>query len=181
MGCRECLVKIDVENVDAEITRPGDPHHRVEIGAIHVHKAAVRMNNLGHFGNLILKYAQSIRIRDHETGDIIVPCIRRAPAQSSVPGKPGKPAQNADRMVRMAMNLLGESAFDPAYRNELLQRMAAESDAGVRMELLTELSRMDNAQTLAASPYSAILREINTKGKESRFKKKDRGLFAING
>src|SRR5204863_9641700 len=38
-----------------------------------------------------------------------------------------------------------------------------------------------NGQTPAATLYSAILREINTKGKESRFKKADRGLFAING
>ena len=38
-----------------------------------------------------------------------------------------------------------------------------------------------NGQTPAATLYSAILREINTKGKESRFKKQDRGLFAING
>ena len=37
-----------------------------------------------------------------------------------------------------------------------------------------------NGQTPAATLYSAILREINTKGKESRFKKADRGLFAIN-
>jgi hypothetical protein len=29
--------------------------------------------------------------------------------------------------------------------------------------------------------YSAILREISKKGKEARFKKEDRGRFAING
>src|SRR5579872_796726 len=38
-----------------------------------------------------------------------------------------------------------------------------------------------NGQTPAATLYSAILREIKTKGKEARFKKEDRGLFAING
>ena len=38
-----------------------------------------------------------------------------------------------------------------------------------------------NGQTPAATLYSAILREIKTKGKEARFKKSDRGLFAING
>lgn len=37
-----------------------------------------------------------------------------------------------------------------------------------------------NGQTPAATLYSAILREINTKGKESRFKKADRGLFTMN-
>ncbi len=33
-------------------------------------------------------------------------------------------------------------------------------------------------KTPAATLYSAILREITTKGKEARFKKSDRGLFA---
>ncbi len=36
-----------------------------------------------------------------------------------------------------------------------------------------------NGQTPAATLYSAILREIKTKGKEARFKKTDRGLFAV--
>lgn len=35
-----------------------------------------------------------------------------------------------------------------------------------------------NGKTPAATLYSAILREINTKGKESRFKKTERGKFA---
>ncbi|HEY3966871.1 MAG TPA: HTH domain-containing protein [Planctomycetaceae bacterium] len=38
-----------------------------------------------------------------------------------------------------------------------------------------------NGQTPAATLYSAILREINSKGKESRFKKTDRGHFEIHG
>ena len=35
-------------------------------------------------------------------------------------------------------------------------------------------------KTPHATLYSAILREINAKGKEARFKKTDRGHFAIN-
>ena len=38
-----------------------------------------------------------------------------------------------------------------------------------------------NGQTPAATLYSAILREINTKGKAARFKKVDRGQFAYSG
>ena len=37
-----------------------------------------------------------------------------------------------------------------------------------------------NGKTPAATIYSAILREITTKGEKSRFKKTDRGLFTIN-
>ncbi|QDU28957.1 hypothetical protein ETAA8_40630 [Anatilimnocola aggregata] len=36
-------------------------------------------------------------------------------------------------------------------------------------------------KTPHATLYSAILREINTKGQEARFKKTDRGNFAFNG
>ena len=37
-----------------------------------------------------------------------------------------------------------------------------------------------NGQTPSATLYSAILREINVKGKESRFTKTERGKFAWN-
>jgi len=35
-------------------------------------------------------------------------------------------------------------------------------------------------KTPAATIYAAIIREISTKGAESRFKKTDRGLFTVN-
>lgn len=38
-----------------------------------------------------------------------------------------------------------------------------------------------SGKTPAATLYSAILREINVKGSESRFKKTDRGRFALSG
>ena len=37
-----------------------------------------------------------------------------------------------------------------------------------------------NGQTPRATLYSALLREINAKGKDARFKKTERGKFAIN-
>jgi len=36
-----------------------------------------------------------------------------------------------------------------------------------------------NGKTPSATLYSAILREINRKGKEARFRKTERGLFAV--
>lgn len=38
-----------------------------------------------------------------------------------------------------------------------------------------------NGKTPAATIYAAMLREIQTKGAEARFKKTDRGLFTLNG
>ncbi len=37
-----------------------------------------------------------------------------------------------------------------------------------------------NGKTPAATIYAAILREIQTKGKNARFMKSDRGLFTVN-
>lgn len=38
-----------------------------------------------------------------------------------------------------------------------------------------------NGQTPSATLYSAMLREINVKGKDSRFQRTDKGTFALNG
>src|SRR5580765_1382338 len=59
---------------------------------------------------------------------------------------------------------------EPMTTKEMIEAMAAKG-----------LWSSPNGQTPAATLYSAILREINTKGKESRFKKTDRGLFTTNG
>ena len=59
---------------------------------------------------------------------------------------------------------------EPMTTKAMIEQMAAKG-----------LWSSPNGQTPAATLYSAILREINTKGKESRFKKADRGLFKANG
>jgi HB1/ASXL restriction endonuclease-like protein with HTH domain len=59
------------------------------------------------------------------------------------------------------------SAKEPMTTKALIEQMASKG-----------LWSSPNGQTPAATLYSAILREITTKGKEARFKKADRGLFA---
>ena len=81
------------------------------------------------------------------TGDIIVPLLRRS---ATPPRERRDPAPSPDRMMRMARNLLYEAAVDPARRTALVQKFAAERDPQARMELLTELSRMDDGDTLKA-------------------------------
>ena len=57
---------------------------------------------------------------------------------------------------------------EPMTTKEMIELMASKG-----------LWSSPNGQTPAATLYSAILREINTKGKESRFKKTERGKFAV--
>ena len=75
-----------------------------------------------------------------QNGDIIVPCVRR----NTPPREMREPEPSPDRMTRMARNLLCEATPDAARRTEFLKKFAAERDAQARMELLTELSRMDD-------------------------------------
>ncbi len=67
-----------------------------------------------------------------------------------------------------AVKVLAE-ADEPLSCRELIERMASKgywkSPAG---------------KTPSATLYSAILRELKTKGSEARFKKVDRGRFALN-
>ena len=76
------------------------------------------------------------------------------------PKKPG--------VLDAAVKVLAE-ADEPLSCRELIERMASKgywkSPAG---------------KTPSATLYSAILRELKTKGSEARFKKTDRGRFALN-
>ena len=59
---------------------------------------------------------------------------------------------------------------EPMNAKEMIDAMAAKG-----------LWTSPGGKTPHATLYSAIIREIATKGKESRFVKKDRGQFAANG
>ncbi len=66
-----------------------------------------------------------------------------------------------------AAKVLGESK-EPMTTKEMIEAMAAK-----------KYWTSPGGKTPAATLYSAILREINTKGKEARFKKTERGHFAL--
>ena len=81
-----------------------------------------------------------------KTGDIIVPCVRRSRAAR----QPVTFARSNDPMERMAWNLLSEAPAEAPRRSEIVKRYRAEADAAARMELLTELSRGDDAEMVRA-------------------------------
>lgn len=62
------------------------------------------------------------------------------------------------------------AAGEPMNTKAMIEAMAAK-----------KLWSSPGGKTPAATLYSAILREIGVKGKESRFKKADKGLFAFVG
>lgn len=84
--------------------------------------------------------------------------------------KAAKPA-NEKKMsaIDAAAKLLG-AAGEPMNCKAMIEQIAAKG-----------YWTSPGGKTPHATLYSAIIREISVKGKESRFKKTDRGNFAING
>ncbi|MEX0676044.1 MAG: hypothetical protein WD063_03145 [Pirellulales bacterium] len=85
--------------------------------------------------------------------DLIVPCIRRTPEGQSVPlPLSALKSTERDRMTRMALNLLNELKADEAATKQGLayweRKYEAEKDPLSRMELLTEMSRIDRPATV---------------------------------
>ena len=83
--------------------------------------------------------------------------------------KAEKPAKTDGKLscLDAAAKVLGESQ-EPMSTKAMIEQMAAK-----------KYWTSPGGKTPAATLYSAILREINTKGKESRFKKTERGHFAL--
>lgn len=83
-----------------------------------------------------------------------------------------KKAPSTDKKMSIldaAAKVLGESK-EPMACKAMIEAMASKN-----------YWHTTSGKTPAQTLYSAILREINTKGTESRFQKMDRGLFALNG
>ena len=82
--------------------------------------------------------------------------------------KPAKKTDGKMSALDAAAKVLGE-ANAPMTTKEMIEAMAAKG-----------YWTSKNGQTPAATLYSAILREVTTKGAESRFQKTDRGHFALS-
>jgi hypothetical protein len=84
----------------------------------------------------------------------IVPCTRRAaaPPNDNITASTPAQANEEDPMVRMARNLLSELRVDaaaaPKMRDDWRKCLREEQSSFARMEVLTEMSRVDDAQTI---------------------------------
>ena len=92
------------------------------------------------------------------------PQTKKATPKKATPAKASKAKLSA---IDAAAKVLGESK-QPMNCKELVEAMAAK-----------KLWTSPGGKTPWATLYSAVLREINTKGKESRFAKADRGKFTL--
>lgn len=91
-------------------------------------------------------------------------------ATTKGPSKTPKPATDAKQLSALdaAAKILSESN-GPMTTGEMIDSMAAKG-----------YWKSPGGKTPAATLYSAILRELKSKGKDARFTKSERGKFALN-
>src|SRR5262245_60553771 len=97
---------------------------------------------------------------------------KKTESKATKSAKPAKAKTSAKRDSKMscldaAAKVLGESK-EPLTTKEMIEKMATK-----------KYWISPGGKTPAATLYSAILREINAKGKEARFKKTERGHFTL--
>ena len=118
--------------------------------------------------------------QDDDGAMLCANCLEPAPldgktkaksAGAKATAKKPKPTAKAKKLSALdaAVKVLSE-AKEPMNTRQMIEAMAAKG-----------YWSSPNGQTPAATLYSAILRQINAKGKDARFKKTDRGQFAFNG
>ena len=98
---------------------------------------------------------------------------KKATKKTKASAKPVKTAKKkTDRgmsAIDAAAKVLGETK-EPMTAKELIEAMAAKG-----------YWKSPGGKTPHATLYSSILRETQKKGKDARFKKVDRGKFALSG
>ncbi len=100
------------------------------------------------------------------------PKTPKAKGTKSAPAKKAKAASAKPKKLSAldaAAQVLAASK-EPLNARQMIDAMAAKG-----------LWTSPGGKTPHATLYSAILRDVATKGKEARFKKTDRGHFAANG
>jgi hypothetical protein len=98
---------------------------------------------------------------------------RGAKARKAGTTKKAKPAGNGKPKKLSALDAAAQvlaASKEPLNAKQMIEAMAAKG-----------LWKSPGGKTPHATLYSAILREIGTKGKEARFKKTDRGHFDSDG
>ncbi len=74
VGGAERLVQIEVHDVVSHVTRPGYPHERVQIGAVHIHETPGLMHEFADLGDIGLEHSERIGIGQHHSRNVFVQC-----------------------------------------------------------------------------------------------------------
>mmetsp|Transcript_2883 Transcript_2883/g.7059 ORF Transcript_2883/g.7059 Transcript_2883/m.7059 type:complete len:500 (+) Transcript_2883:901-2400(+) len=80
----EGLVQVEVAHVRAHLTRRRQTHLGVHVGTVHVHKAAVLVDDVNHLPNAKLEHSVGGGVCDHEGGEVVLVLLRSGPQRRDV-------------------------------------------------------------------------------------------------
>ena len=162
------VVRLDRPEREVEFTDP-------ETGALRAFKARSARTTSWAAATLVRPIGFEPLLKDEES-DMSKTATKKTKSEKATKEKTATPKTRKSKAadgklscIDAAAKVLAESK-EPMTTKAMIEQMAAKG-----------YWSSPNGQTPAATLYSAILREIKTKGKDARFKKSDRGLFAING
>ncbi len=72
VGLGEGLVEVEVDDVEAHVAGPRDPHHRVEVRAVVVERGADAVDDVGDLLDVRVEHAERVRVGEHQAGDALV-------------------------------------------------------------------------------------------------------------
>ena len=173
MGSNKTAIK-SASDIREYLIHIGKGSGEVEVAAVVVSAAGVAAgkNEHSHYETGIAMAARKKSTK--KTGSKEQASAKKTPAKRAVTkksaGKSGPSKKPSGKLSALdaAAKVLAESK-QPMNARQMIEQMAAKG-----------YWRSPGGQTPSATLYAAIIREVQKKGKESRFKKTDRGLFALN-
>ncbi|MCI0365523.1 MAG: winged helix-turn-helix domain-containing protein [Phycisphaerales bacterium] len=102
----------------------------------------------------------------------------KAPVESKVQVRPKRPSEAKPQRQKAKRSSVRMSALDAAAK--VLKDHGQPMTCGEMVEAMLKRGLWSTkGKTPASTLYSAILRQIRTKGKEAQFRKVERGKFAL--
>jgi hypothetical protein len=115
------------------------------------------------------------------TGTEAAPIAAPTAQEHDVAGKAGPAPKKAAKAKKAPATPKAKKTSGLAAAAQVLGDAGQPMNAKAMVEtMLAKGMWQTNGKTPASTIYAAIIREIATKGKDARFRKTDRGLFAIN-
>ncbi len=133
----------------------------------------------------VAETAGQTRIPIHERGNMMAAKKTTTKKTNSQKKAPAKKASTKKPTAKKAPTKAKKKPKGKLSGLDAAAKVLAEASEPLRCKQIVETMLAKgywttNGKTPAATIYAAILREIQTKGKEARFRKTDRGLFTVN-
>ena len=94
---RERLVQVEVDDVEAHVAGPRDPHHRVQVRAVVVERAADVVHDRRDLADVAVEQAERVRVREHQAGDVLGRLLAQVVQVDAAVGRRARPSPPRSR------------------------------------------------------------------------------------